>query len=53
MNTHLPSVVAPPCTQDATRIDDTRIGAVTVADLAAFAQRYFTREQRTQLVVRP
>lgn len=32
---------------------DARIDAVTVADLAAFAARYFTRSQRTQLVVRP
>ena len=26
---------------------------VTIADLAAFASRYLTRAQRTQLVVRP
>lgn len=32
---------------------DGRIEAVTIADLAAFASRYFTRPQRTQLVVRP
>ena len=32
---------------------DARIEAVTVADLASFAKRYFTRGQRTQLVVRP
>lgn len=32
---------------------DARIGAVTLADLAAFASRYFTPAQRTQLVVRP
>jgi zinc protease len=32
---------------------DARIDAVTAADLAAFASRYFTRTQRTQLVVRP
>ncbi|MSU65294.1 MAG: insulinase family protein [Opitutus sp.] len=32
---------------------DGRIEAVTIADLAAFAARYFTRAQRTQLVVRP
>ena len=32
---------------------DARIDAVTIADLAAFAVRYFTRAQRTQLVVRP
>ena len=32
---------------------DARIDAVTIAQLAAFASRYFTRERRTQLVVRP
>ena len=32
---------------------DARVDAVTIADLAAFASRYFTRAQRTQLVVRP
>src|SRR5581483_6376593 len=32
---------------------DRRIDGVTIADLAAFASRYFTRPQRTQLVVRP
>ncbi len=32
---------------------DARIEAVTAADLSAFASRYFTRAQRTQLVVRP
>jgi Predicted Zn-dependent peptidases len=32
---------------------DARIEAVTIADLAAFAERYFRREQRVQLVVRP
>jgi zinc protease len=32
---------------------DARIDAVKLADLAAFASRYFTRDQRTQLVVRP
>lgn len=32
---------------------DGRIEAVTIADLAAFASRYFRRELRTQLVVRP
>ncbi len=32
---------------------DARVDAVTIADLAAFALRYFTRPQRTQLVVRP
>ena len=32
---------------------DARIDAVTIADLAAFAQSYFQRARRTQLVVRP
>ena len=32
---------------------DGRIDAVTIADLAAFATRYFTRAQRTQFVVHP
>lgn len=32
---------------------DARIEAVTIADLAAFAGRYFTRAQRVQLIVRP
>jgi zinc protease len=32
---------------------DARISAVTLKDLAAFAQRYFQRAQRTQLVVSP
>ncbi|MBI4624326.1 MAG: insulinase family protein [Verrucomicrobia bacterium] len=32
---------------------DGRIEAVTIADLAAFASRRFTRAQRTQLIVRP
>ncbi len=32
---------------------DQRIAAVTIADLAAFASRYLTRGQRTQLIVRP
>lgn len=32
---------------------DARVDAVTIADLATFAARYFTRPQRTQLVVRP
>ena len=32
---------------------DARIDAVTLADLTTFAKRYFTRAQRTQLVVRP
>lgn len=32
---------------------DSRIDAVTVADLAEFARRRFTREQRTRLIVRP
>ena len=32
---------------------DARVEAVATKDLAAFASRYFTRAQRTQLVVRP
>ena len=32
---------------------DARVDAVTIAGLAVFATRYFTRAQRTQLVVRP
>jgi zinc protease len=32
---------------------DARIDAVTIADLASFAQRYFARERSTQLVVGP
>ena len=32
---------------------DAHIDAVTLADLADFARRYFQRELRTQLVVRP
>jgi zinc protease len=32
---------------------DTRIDAVTIAGLAKFAQRYFQRALRTQLIVRP
>jgi zinc protease len=32
---------------------DARIDAVTIADLAAFAKRYFAHAQRTQLVVHP
>ena len=32
---------------------DGRIDRVSIADLASFARRYFTRPQRTQLVVRP
>jgi zinc protease len=32
---------------------DARIESVTAAELATFASRYFTRAQRTQLVVRP
>jgi zinc protease len=32
---------------------DVRIEAVTIAALAQFASRYFTRAQRTQLVVKP
>lgn len=35
------------------KLYDARIEAVTIADLSAFASRYFTRSQRTQLVVRP
>jgi len=32
---------------------DARVEAVTISDLAAFAQRYFQRSLRTQLTVRP
>ena len=32
---------------------DAKIDAVTIGDLAAFAQSYFRRDRRTQLVVRP
>ena len=32
---------------------DAHIDAVGIADLAAFAQRYFIKDRRTQLVVRP
>lgn len=32
---------------------DGRIERISIADLAAFAHRYFTRDQRAQLVVRP
>lgn len=32
---------------------DAKIDAVTVADLAAFASKYFKKERRTQVVVRP
>jgi zinc protease len=32
---------------------DARIDAVTIADLAKFAQRYFQKSLRTQLIVRP
>jgi len=32
---------------------DVRVEAVSISDLAAFAQRYFSAGQRTQLVVRP
>jgi zinc protease len=32
---------------------DRRIDAVTIGDLATFAQKYFQRDRRTQLVVRP
>lgn len=35
------------------RNHDTHIDAVTITDLAEFAQRYFQRSLRTQLVVRP
>ena len=35
------------------RNHDARIEAVGIADLARFAQRYFQRSLRTQLVVRP
>jgi zinc protease len=35
------------------RNHDARIEAVTIAHLAAFAQRYFRRDRRTQLIVRP
>lgn len=38
---------------NAWRSYDAKIDAVTIADLAAFAQKYFQRSQRTQLVVRP
>jgi 3-deoxy-7-phosphoheptulonate synthase len=40
MNTHLPSVVAPLSTQDATRIDDTRIGAVRPLITPALLQEW-------------
>ena len=32
---------------------DARVEAVTIQDLAAFAQRYFQQSLRTQLTVRP
>jgi len=32
---------------------DAHIDAVGIADLAAFAHRYFIKDRRTQLVVRP
>ncbi len=32
---------------------DARVDAVTIADLATFAQRYFQKSLRTQLIVRP
>ena len=32
---------------------DLDLDAVTIADLAAFAKKYFQRGRRTQLVVRP
>ncbi|MCX6955047.1 MAG: pitrilysin family protein [Verrucomicrobia bacterium] len=38
---------------NAWRSYDARIDAVTIADLAKFAQTYFQRARRTQLVVRP
>jgi len=40
MNTHTPSVVAPLSTQDATRIDDTRIGAVRPLITPALLQEW-------------
>ena len=38
---------------DDAKVYDERIDGVTIADLQAFAQKRFTRAQRTQLVVRP
>lgn len=38
---------------NAWRSYDAKIDAVTIADLATFAQKYFQRSHRTQLVVRP
>jgi zinc protease len=35
------------------RTYDARIDAVTLADLRAFARKYFQRKQRVQLVVKP
>ncbi len=32
---------------------DAKVDAVTVADLAAFAAKYFQKARRTQVVVRP
>jgi zinc protease len=32
---------------------DARVDAVTIADLARFASRYFQKNLRTQLIVRP
>jgi len=32
---------------------DARIDAVTIADLASFARRYFQKQGRTQLTIRP
>ena len=40
MNTHIPTVVAPLSTQDATRIDDTRIGAVRPLITPALLQEW-------------
>ena len=34
-------------------INDAKIDAVTVADLATFAGKYFQKKLRTQVVVRP
>jgi zinc protease len=38
---------------DDAKLYDKRIDKVSIADLQAFAQKRFTRTQRTQLVVRP
>jgi zinc protease len=40
-------------TSNAWRNYDAQIDAVTIADLAVFAKKYFQRARRTQLVVRP